>query len=1192
MRPEYYDDDGNPHKRDYFRKWLVSLLESDIDNNPQNTPAILELNGQRQPADYDPNNPAAVQLVGEVSLGGSLISPSKDDDYVSARLIPIAEDGASTASGRYGWWIGDETQKAMVMGNSYEESEAESLAEKLFRQQAPASLGNSEIPGLENIADQTDLFSIPSRDTMALISGASDELTEQFHHVTTKSLGVLADVREGGLKRDLSTLLEREIDPEEVYNLGSEGDFERATSLTADGEDFMLYNFDDLLNSSVGNTGEAAVPIQDLAAYYQLYNRYRPDSRGGIQYSTSESSPPNNQLNDGIMVSNPDYGRTQSDLDKYLRQYTSLYRRPVPVKIEMILNYSAERRSESEIQADRDEGIEDPDQYNLRLGIMPAITFWNPNNVPLVMNIGDPDEDSLMIREIPIPLRFSFQKGESREGPFEEKDDWVRQMGQVTSTQQGELYTFFVSGKYPAVFEPGESKVFALRYVSGTDADSANIDVDFMMRGMGNQRFNEEFVDELEIVPGWVQDRFIRARTDGGARKQPIILTFNNDDFITVSIGPGQNSGQGIESYSFGNVFTQKSRHGRTSPGVKWNFHAFNIQGRYNNNNDSTFTDGVVYRGFPLSGSASLVDTTPRTIELPARSAQSIIDAMGDPSTPDDDLPLPFFYYGIKAATETHESNNVTGPSEGAGRRFVTRPFTHSTPIAPAFIDQTDPVSLYNIPWNWFFLPLEGIADAPIEISSNNSGYYGGGFTAENGTTHVVQQQLPLTPPLSIATLSHAHLGGFSLGTEPAKPGGNNFSENYSRTTALGHGGLAPHTLQAIGNSYAHPNIPADRAWTTWRRQFTGNNEPDEPFADHSYLANKALWDDFFFSSISPKPEESEAFSGGKTAEDAAKDFFFDDQALPNPRIVPYANSFEESDLNALFNDYELFSNGFADKIASHLMVEAPFNINSTSVQAWEILFSSLKEHDVSYLDARSALAGGTDLDIDSTTGVPVTGGPLPSGQGYESSSSFPSDGEQWTGFRELTTTEIEELAIAMVEQVKRRGPFLALSEFINRRLDSNNPDDMALKGALQAAIDDSNVSINEEFHNNNDRNFTTEEKSFMSGAAFDDALEGAIAYGSSAYFDQADLLKNFPSQLTPRGDTFVIRAYGDTLDAQGQVKARAWCEATVQRVPDYVDPLTDEAYIKKSELLSPANNTFGRQFKIVSFRWLDSSEI
>ena len=43
---------------------------------------------------------------------------------------------------------------------------------------------------------------------------------------------------------------------------------------------------------------------------------------------------------------------------------------------------------------------------------------------------------------------------------------------------------------------------------------------------------------------------------------------------------------------------------------------------------------------------------------------------------------------------------------------------------------------------------------------------------------------------------------------------------------------------------------------------------------------------------------------------------------------------------------------------------------------------------------------------------------------------------------------------------------------------------------------------------------------------------------------------------LTVRSDTFLVRAYGDAVNPlTGAVGSRAWCEAVVQRVPDYVDP-------------------------------------
>ena len=54
---------------------------------------------------------------------------------------------------------------------------------------------------------------------------------------------------------------------------------------------------------------------------------------------------------------------------------------------------------------------------------------------------------------------------------------------------------------------------------------------------------------------------------------------------------------------------------------------------------------------------------------------------------------------------------------------------------------------------------------------------------------------------------------------------------------------------------------------------------------------------------------------------------------------------------------------------------------------------------------------------------------------------------------------------------------------------------------------------------------------------------------------------------------------------------ARAWCEAVVRRVPEYLDP-TDKAYTKQDELKRAANKLFGRKLNIVFFRCLSFADI
>ena len=62
----------------------------------------------------------------------------------------------------------------------------------------------------------------------------------------------------------------------------------------------------------------------------------------------------------------------------------------------------------------------------------------------------------------------------------------------------------------------------------------------------------------------------------------------------------------------------------------------------------------------------------------------------------------------------------------------------------------------------------------------------------------------------------------------------------------------------------------------------------------------------------------------------------------------------------------------------------------------------------------------------------------------------------------------------------------------------------------------------------------------------------------------------------------------------------QAICEATVQRVPEYINPVDDPWSENYANPLSPTgaaqldsiNQTFGRRFKVVNLRWLDQSGI
>ena len=1142
MSPTYEAQRG-----DHFRAWLVSLSQNQAADI--SSAMSLSLTGTAKPSATD----NAVQLVGLKSLGPE----ANVADHVKVGLLPIQSSGsATTASGRYGWWVGDESQKARIMGDSYKLNPTSTLADRLFRHTAPGSTGTVVAKGLEAVTDETRLGNLPTLETMNLLEGATGKPSRNFHNVTPFSRAVLADVREGGLKRDLTTLLERPIDPDEVYNYTTVNlgpPFKRVTSLKPKADDFMLYRFD-------SGTGEAAVPVQDLAAYYQLYDSSRPTGRDGMKYS---SSPVSNLLPNGLQVPAPDYGNN-TDTSKYLRNYTTLYRRPVPVKIQFLLGMTAVARTPTP---------ENPDTHKLQLGITPSVTLWNPNNVPIVMNYnpGNPYLYTEMLRlsNTPFLIRWNKNNGQyvSNGGVHM---TWASQGG---GGGKANIFSLLFSGNNPIVFKPGEVRVFSLPWTPGA---------------LSFSKLGDEFIPYHEVTGGWDPNAFLlMPRSDPNANATHVdgyCLTFKPSDSIAFKV-TAENPPTGNEIPGSGLQFfmIQKSLQNRLGTGAVWHYRDYQFISRYGTAT-ADFNISLARKGFPGGG---------LEFTAPSRSGSRII-AASNPATGGMEA---FLQFALMAGCETRESAN--GGSFG-GRKFASRPFLHSTAMCPPFLDKDDNESFYHYGWNWWVQNVNSILEANVQVDRNGDGFYGGGYTAENGTTHVVQQDIPAAPPMSIAALSHAHLGGFSLATEPAAEdyGGlvaPEFRESFQRVTATGQAGLLPHTLQAIGNSYAHPSIAADKAAQTRTRLFSTNvGEKTQYMADHSYLANKALWDDCFFSSMSPAPSSVKIFGGGdRSAKDAATNFFFPAtpaafKPLPNRRMVPYTANIDKTKLNALFAKSANFKDGLADQIAAHLLVEGPFNINSTSVEAWKIFLSSLKGKPVAYLDKDKALSGGLALETVTPAGTPVGQGTLSNGKPFTGSTTAPSAPEQWNSWRELSNDEISKLATAIVKQVKLRGPFLSLSEFVNRRLDGSNKT-LSLKGALQAALDDSSVPINTGFRNTS-RRFSSAELAGMN-PVFPEALAGPVAYGSAAYVDQADILRNFAEQLTPRGDTFVIRSYGDSFDPKGNVMARAWCEAVVQRTPEYLDP-ADEPHVKQADLKSAANKIFGRKLRLVGFRWLTPNEI
>jgi hypothetical protein len=359
---------------------------------------------------------------------------------------------------------------------------------------------------------------------------------------------------------------------------------------------------------------------------------------------------------------------------------------------------------------------------------------------------------------------------------------------------------------------------------------------------------------------------------------------------------------------------------------------------------------------------------------------------------------------------------------------------------------------------------------------------------------------------------------------------------------------------------------------------------------DHSFLANHSLYDRFYFSTFARRGTTRadtvfEQFMNG-TAPLALQAF---EPYLPNGKTIASARAELYTGVVPTQTAYK--------NAAEYQMIRGPFNVNSTSVQAWKAVLASMKQSEVTTLWANSAA-----LEPRTSSGTPITAMSLPNGTNIRSALVTPTKIDNvrtndWNGYRELTDDELETLAQKIVAEIRDRGPFLSMSEFVNRQIGPSGT--RTLKGALETAIEKAEINETQNavfpgtFLNQVPITAADLNDPLLYSYRTPGAAEGNPAAGAPGWVNQGDLLRILEPAATVRGDTFVIRTYGEAQDANGKVTARAYAEAVVQRVPEYVDPLDRPSLnVQADPAAAIANKTFGRRFNVVSFRWLSGNEI
>lgn len=295
-------------------------------------------------------------------------------------------------------------------------------------------------------------------------------------------------------------------------------------------------------------------------------------------------------------------------------------------------------------------------------------------------------------------------------------------------------------------------------------------------------------------------------------------------------------------------------------------------------------------------------------------------------------------------------------------------------------------------------------------------------------------------------------------------------------------------------------------------------------------LANAVY--DRYFSTGQDQPLEASNQDQGQDDKDDK------DAVLKNARLQPWSG---------YSADLEAADSMTGRRPAALLALHGAFNVNSLSMAAWESILSSTIEpwKSTTLVNPffRLAWSAGQSRNF-------LADSELPDG--------IPSEGEVANvlfqqGVRSLDEPgQLGRLAQGIVQRLKARSrPFLSLKE-------------LADSGLLAETINDPAIMLN----------------------------PAGLSPLAPTYLRQADFMAALAPVATTRSDTFIIRTCGEAINpATGRREGRAWLEATVQRLPDYIDS-TDTPEVLPVDLSQPINQLLGRRFIVRSLHWLNPDEV
>ncbi len=1140
-----FDPNASPIYRDEktsrFQRWLVSSADA---TGPRSLDFATSAWDGR-----------TIELVGSGSLGTHATAADK----VTAGLVSVSQNGK--VQGSYGWHVSDESVKARI--NLYRDpSRNTTLAQKRAllagHRPDPSMIKGPDgnlLTSFPTDLDQTEFATasasvgkITDLNQAELLDQAKGKIKPLRNDITPYSLGVMSDVRGGGLKQDLSSMFE----------MGSA----TATTLPPEFSNKKLYQ------STHGITGVSDPNWSALAGYYNSFRNL-----------TSPDTNPTFAVKSGTTFTDP-------VPDGY---------NPAPVIAKIDTIFSLVGRPLSEV------GWVDKSKYDYFVDLIftPVVTLHNPYNVNVSFH-----KMEVTFKNMPIAFEFTMTAGGAGPAGMSSgsksvvpgKFEPLNTMYQIPTYRGDKKFVVNIANwadsrslkvnqdiSGPIIMKPGQTLVcgpslpadssFYRDTRSGYNGDAYNWHENDA-RGTG--KITEKIKARPSFTPG---------------------LGFETSA-VTIS-----NTRHGSGMGSWCSYFMLRDQ--KISPKISQStatdefYVEFKMQRPY-------FYNDALHTSTATTNTTDLEPSFAVTAQLQAAETDSLVDYADLQFDYEDDSSLKNIFDRTYRYPPT---GSLTGSKVGApgGVLYSAQgAYVHPFAIFSAYTRTTNG-GVYETGKR----TKSGI-DSPQVNLLRDGRLAGKPFlfhnpSRSNFTMNLVNEkpgaqayELNFQPFLSkgdyqdymdvdaanrVPSLSgNKTTTGIKSGSYLELPSGPlQTIADFRRSNALTTSYL-PQFVQPVGNSLLHPLMSPDKVIET------NSSITATALLDHSVLANHALYDRFYFSTFATR---------GSTKPDAVFEQFLDGSApLASQAFQPYLPSGK----TVASAKGDLFSSGLPKataykNAAEYQMIRGPFNVNSTSVQAWKAVLASMNKTEIHTLWARTS-----QLEASNTGGVPITAMSLLNGgaigsAGVDSSKIDNERTNAWNGYRELTEEELENLAVKIVEEVRERGPFLSMSEFVNRQVGPSGP--LTLSGALEAAIAKAgiNEAENAAFPDTflNQVPITTRDVSDSKLYAYKtaQATTGNPAAGAPGWVNQGDLLRLLEPSATVRGDTFVIRVYGEAQDALGKTTARAYAEAVVQRVPEYLDPVdrpSRNAYTDTAA--AAANKTFGRRFNVVSFRWLSDSEI